>query len=381
MILFCGYLMALTKITGMVYYAVFLIAVTGYNVLFERRRGISIWKAIIGELTVRRVLQWMIPGFIYLFLMVSNKAFKILYMQGEYIQPMQLRPLKEAFLTFLQLNGMGLRWVIWIAAAASCVYILVRKKGKRIPVTEDGKCLCVGIIVSTAIFSGVLLVYNATGALARYTAQMNLFYCFLLAASVLSVFPCVRKQITAGIITGGILLAQTYVIFDPLIMKRDGMETGNGKKIYNLSNEISIDGKYRIYSEPLYVYNYSSGFYDGLISEMLKDIQPTEKDQFYILDLNEYEFQLHGMQYKMYWSPEKQRMVYSPGEGRVYLKAERLQTEDISQMDFPEDFYVVIASRVDDAAANACLTDYGYRSDCSIYSNLYGEMKASHYSK
>lgn len=380
MIAFCGYLMAFTKITGVVYYAVFLIAATGYRVITDHRKGEKFFRSVGRNLTIGRAFLWMLPGFLFLGLRYTKKFFMVQYMHGAHSEPFNLRKTEDVLLTIKQLSGDGFRWMFWVIMLVALIVCFCKKRRFGAELSKDGKEIVQGLIWATAAFCGVLLVYNATCVMARYTALMNVFYAVALADCMQILFQKEKFRTAAVSVVSAVLLLQTYITIDPMILSNDSMVTGTGKRVYNLTNEVSMHGKYRIYSEPLYAYNYSSGFYDDLISKMLCEIQPSGDEQIFVLDVDEYEFHFHGMQYKMYWDTKKKRMVYAPGENTVYLKEKEALTEDIcaGKISLPDAFYLVVAARVDESDAVKYLVENGYILSESTYENVYGAMRVKY---
>ena len=115
----------------------------------------------------------------------------------------------------------------------------------------------------------------------------------------------------------------------------------------------------------------------------MRKVKPTKKDQFYVLDIIDYELHLAGSanrNYKIYWDPSLKRRTYDKNnEKAIYLNERSITTEELSQKEvkLPESFYLIVVDRIKEERAVKALEKSGYSLErCFKAENSYGKMSA-----
>ena len=234
----------------------------------------------------------------------------------------------------------------------------------------------------------VLLIYNGIAELPRYTSLLNTSYFILLVMSLKVLF-CDNRRTTVSLCVLGVLfLIESYITIDPIIiLGRSPVETG-GLPLYKLSFDRDTReylGKtygrgYQCIGD-LYAYNTQYLFYNSLIEEMVETVEPTNDAEYCVLDIAPYELHLSGSsQYTFYWDTEKKKMVYQKNnKSTIKIKEQGIVTDSIEYVNFDNDFYLVVPSRVDEAEALMKLSARGYAiGSVKQYHNVDGAMRVYH---
>jgi hypothetical protein len=395
MIAFCGYLLFFSKITGGVFYVVFLISVTLFEIKHEYVG--SFFKRIQHWWQWSKCTLWMLPGVMYVLAMLFGDFFTIQHFSGSYIaDKVSSKSILSLGNTLIQSFGFGFRWIfVLLITYAFVAHVFYPERIRKI-LNSSGLGVMVATIISGFSIVLMLLLYKSDAECPRYTAILNSVYVILVP---ISVFVLCKTQKVRYIILSSImivLLVQTYWTIDPaILMHKSSIDTGE-KKLYRLALDgdsrpgmnlgIMNNTGYTAIGD-IYAYNFEYNFYNGLIQDMLEQICPTAEDMFYVLDVIEYELHLNGSQYQTYWNNKTKKIVYKKQNVEsVYLQVENIATNQIcaisrGNLKMQKDFYLIVPERVNKEAAIERLFDEGY---CVIGEyhpqNIYGTMGVYHFS-
>lgn len=405
MVSFCGFLLFFSKLSGGVFYTIFLIVATVYEVLTKYKGPIS--RRIVKWWKWSRSLLWMLPAFMYLPTMRWGEWLTIQHFSGASVSPSAASKEMISLLnTLVQSFVFGFRWLFVLLIILMIGVLLVRRlkrghnplRGSNVYSQEVLSQEGVGIMLATAAGGlavvVMLLLYNSDAECPRYTAPTNVMYALLVPVAI-----CVlcEKRRMRTIMTGLIavlLLIQTYWSIDPAITQtRTSIDTGTNQ-LYRLALEgdsredMNLGADYsRGYGSvgDIYAYNIEYNYYDGLIQEVLSEIEPDQDDRFYVLDVIDYELHLHGMQYYIYWNTEIKHSTYDGDDPHSIILSHRsVSTEEIVKSAAPQnslgkDFYLIVPARVDSDAALSTLKEGGFRI-LEEYGpqNIYGSMRVYH---
>lgn len=387
LVAFCGYLLAFNKVTGLVFYVFFLMAMALLEVISDK--GKPLFRRIRDWWDWKTVILWVAPAAIYAASVVMADDLTIQCFYGSYSgATIGLKSLRGLANTFMQSYVYGFRWLFMLfLVAAVILFLMKRRKISEIYTTEGVQMLlaaavgCLGVLLC-------LCIYRGDAECPRYTAMFNVFYALSFPLAVQALF---RKQVLRHAAGGGmalLLLVQTYWTIDPAIfLTSESIDTGK-TQLYKLA----LPGDPRVAMKlgtdygpgievpgDLYAYNLEYSFYDGLLDEMLTDISPDEETQFVLLDVINYELHLYGNHYKIYWNTRTEHRTYdSKDPDSIFLENERdVTTQQIcsGQARLDSHFYLLVPARVDASLAISALEADGYELTYeSMPENLYGEL-------
>lgn len=396
LICFSGYLLAFTKITGIVFYCGILFLV-GIKEMLEKPNQKIIDK-IIAWWSWKKIFLWILPAILFLITYMYGDHITTQNFYGTYVseQMISLGNWSHILNLSLQSFGFGFRWIVILLLGIALLKSFA--KSKKNIFTEFGKKIMFGVVGSCILTFIVLCLYNSDADCPRYTTIFNVFYVLCLPFIFHTLFGNKLPSKVMGITLMCLFLFQTYWTIDPLI-KNIGESTYTGKKnLYKLAlpndprdgmNLGNAYGTSQVLGD-LYTYNLEHAFYDNLLDQVLEDIQPTEGDQFFVLDIIDYELHLAGSanrNYKIYWNEKEHKRTYdSSKEHSIYLKECSLTSEqfknDIESLKLPSKFYLIIVSRVNGNDAINSIEKSGYKEFYSIHpENVYGKMSVYGYEK
>ena len=393
---FCGYLLCFTKISGAVFYVVFLIVATIVEVSI-RYHG-SLLHRIILWWNWKRCIIWVCPGVLYLASMAFGETFVIQHFNGaNLVSPIAKKPLVSIGNTIVQAFILGFRWLFVILIGLAIIAVLVSPKKKLLNIPREYLGIFIGTFFAGVAVISLLLLYNSDAECPRYTAIANVVYVILLPVAISILF---RKETLRCIVTGIIcvlLLVQTYWTIDPSIWLQKGAIDTGVKKLYRLA--LDADDRPgmnlgRWYGPgygsvgDIYAYNLEYNFIDGLLQMVLSEIKPSESDRFYVLDVIDYEYHLHGNQYFIYWNTRENHFTYDGSDSDSILlstgsiTSEELISGEPYSINMGIDFYLVVSYRVDDVNAIVALKQNGYKL-VETYSpkNMYGTIRIYHFER
>ena len=390
---FCGYLLAFNKITGLVFYVFFLLAVGVYEVLSTQ--GKNFFRKVLTWWDWKKVCLWVFPAVVYLCTTLVADDLTVLCFYGSYTEAsIGIKSLRGLANTGMQAFVYGFRWIFTLLTIFSAVLLLMRRRKLSDVLNTDGCAILAATIVGCAAILAVLCIYRGDAECPRYTAPLNVYYAIFLPIVLQLIFSG-RKALIAECILAGLLMIQLFCTIDPVILLTcDSIDTGK-KQIYKLAVKgdervamnLGIDyGRHIEVLGDLYVYNLEHTFYDDLLDQTLTDIEPTEDTQFALLDVIDYELHMYGNHYRIYWDAEKHHRTYDGNSSSsIFLKNERNVTTDMlidNQVELDPHFYLLVPARVDADEAIDAIQKNGYDLDQSkCYSNVYGKLFVYEFSK
>ena len=393
---FCGYLLAFTKITGLCFYVFYLIMIAGMDIL-QRTEG-NIFKNFVSWFSIKKVVLWVSPAVLFLLTLIIGDYFTIQNFYGTYVAESSLKfAVDIATLdTIVQAFGYGFRWLIlFMLLVALCVYGF--KNGKRI-LNEEGKIVYSAIFFAMLFVFLVLLLYNADANCPRYTAIMNVMYTFFVPLIVMILWNKNVFKVIGISFFAIIMLVQTYWTIDPLIIGTTTSIDIGKTKLYRLAApsddrpgmNIGLSWGRGYPSEcDIYTYNLQYSYADSLLNQLFREIEPTEEDIFYVLDLYEYDLHVSGSfnrNYKIYWDTEAGKRTYDKwNENSIYVPSSYITTDQFIGVDknsFPEHFYLIVHARINSAEAQGYLEEAGYKMMQTYHAeNLYGYIDIIEFKK
>ena len=391
LISFCGFLLAFTKITGLIFY-VFVLLIMFVLEIYQDK-GCSIVKRIIHWWDWSKIFLWVLPAVLFGITLLYGDHLTI---QNFYGSPagtqsmINFNYLPRIIITLLQTFIYGFRWIFTLGLLVSFFIILKRIKKNRVAGIIIENNLIVSTVLSFLCVLIMLCIYNGDAECPRYTAIFGLLFVLILPFCADIIFKKNRSKKLALIVISVLLIVQTFWTIDPSIfILNDSINTGK-KSVYRLA--LSIDdrpgmnlGKDYGPGHPvmcdLYAYNLEYSFYDDLIQKTFLKIQPQKEDIFYVLDIFEYELHISGSanrNYKIYWNTRQQRRTYdSVDKDSIYLNVSSITSEYLKQenLNLPDTFYLIVVDRVDESISLESVKNSGYTILDEIHpENIYGQL-------
>ncbi len=390
---FCGYLLAFTKITGLVFYVFLLIGFALIEVAslkegsyFEKIRHWWSWKT---------VGLWIFPAVCFLLAFFLGDYLTAQNFYGTYVAEdmVQMKSGIALANTLFQTFVWGFRWMIVIGFIITFVIRLLPGYTPKKIITTNGKKILYASLIAGAGTLLLLCLNNGDAECPRYTAIFNILYAIIIPYILISLFSDSLAQKVNATIIAAIFLVQTYWTIDPaLICLTPSIDTGK-KEIHKLA--LSPDDRpgmnlgvgYGLGIEVMgdvYTYNLEHAYYDNLLDQTFEKIAPTPDDSFYILDIIDYELHISGSyhrNYKIYWNSRLQKRTYDKwDENSMYLNVCSITTSNLcdtseGELDLPQSFYLVVVSRVNSDNSIRRLRQEGYEIKNEYHpENIYGRL-------
>lgn len=398
LIAFSGFLLCFTKISGLFFYAFFLIAATLVKILSNKDCGFA--KSFGLWWNWKKVLLWIIPAVFFVLCYISGDTLIMQNFYGTYQGGgIGLKHDRGLANTFLQSYVYGFRWLFLVILFLMVIVLIAKRKKIKKILSLDGLGILIGLTIGCLVTLFFLCINEGDAECPRYTAMFNCFYAFSFpfALQVL-----LRKEVFQKVLASlvvALLLVQTYWTIDPAILCLGGEKIDTGKKeIHKLAMAKDIrlamnlgtnyGPKVEVMGD-LYTYNLEHSFYDDLLDQALEKINPTEDDHFYLLDIIYYETHMIGNRYNIYWNSRLQNRTYD-GEDKdsIYLKNEKsitteeLTKKSIKSLSLEDTFYLMVVDRVDERKAIKALEKAGYNKTLEIHpENIYGKMSVYKFEK
>lgn len=389
LICFVGYLLAFTKITGIVFYCGVLLFV-GIKEIFDEDEN-TLLRKLASWWNWKKIILWLLPAILFLGTYLYGDHITIQNFYGTYVseQTLKLDNWRHFANVILQTFVFAFRWVILLLLILALLIFLFKKENTIF--TDFGKTIILGIITGFSLTLVVLCLYNSDADCPRYTTIFNLFYILFLPFIMGVLFKKNRYINMICMAMACLFLVQTYWTIDPFIKNiGESIDTGK-KKMYKLAlpndprvgmNLGSWYGQSQVLGD-LYTYNLEHAFYDNLLEQMLRDIQPRETDIFYILDIIDYEMHLIGNSnrtYEIYWNTETQTRTYNKwSKNNVYINEQEITTKMIQDYietsQLPSSFYLIVVPRINESKAINSIIGNGYEEVYSFHlENIYGKL-------
>lgn len=385
MVLFCGYLLCFTKITGAVLYVVFVFV----SYLLEINKDDIKLLHVFNKNKRENILFiiYMIPAFLFLISFFIGDWFIIQNFYGSSTVPIIG---KKSLVSFMNTSFQCFVWAFrWFFVFILGYYLFLKRKKVFLYdiITERAECLNVSVFIASLATYIMLIIYNGDAECPRYTAFMNVVYVFVFSVIINKVINKKKNRELITIFVSVILFLQAFITIDPSIISMcPSIDMGNNR-LYKLAfdndeRQTMNLGKNYSYGYgavcDLYAYNMEYNVYDSLLRELVTDNQIKDEDSFYLLDTIEYELHLGGsVQYNIYWN--NNNFTYDDSQREFKVNVRSVMTDNIvSEIDANkhEKIYLLVPMRVNEDAALRDLRDKGYIiKKCKVYSNPYGKIK------
>lgn len=395
---FCGYLLAFTKITGLFFYVVFLIVYAFCEVISRTEQNFI--KKVITWWKWKKIFWWVLPAFLYIPSMIEGDYLTGQSFYGTYVaeQMLKLKTGLALINTLMQSFVYGFRWLILVLFILASIIVVLHKRIKDVFSMQGIKTFVAAMIASLAVV-GLLCINNGDAECPRYTSILTVFYTLAIPTVAIVIFK--KKYLQKALIglLGMLLVIQTFWTIDPSIKVNKSIDTGK-KQIYKVAfgsdtrPGMNLGGTYGLGLEVMgdvYTYNLEYSMYDSLLQKLLSEINPTEEDNFYVLDILDYELHMCGSynrNYKIYWNSRLKRRTYdSEDKDSMYLNEHELLSEYLlntpkGKLDLPKHFYLVVVDRVNSDDAEARLEKEGYTMEKDyLAENIYGKLHMYEFKK
>lgn len=396
LVCFCGYLLAFSKITGLVFYVVFLLC-AGLMEVYRMKNG-NFMQRLLRWWNWKTVLLWMAPAVLFLPFTITDDKLASQSFYGSvsgspFGQKTAISLLNTVFQTFI----FGFRWLILLIVAVAMAMALIKRKNIKRIFTPDGRLLFFQTAASCLAVFVMFMVYNGNAECPRYTALFNVFYVLAIPFSIFMLTDKKSIRHFLLILLTILLSVQLFWTIDPtIIMINDGVYSGK-KNIFKLAlpndSRLSMSigagyGKgYQVYCD-LYVYNLEYGFLDDLLDKLLDDINPNEHFTLVILDVIDYEYHINGtdMHYPIYWNTRERHRTYDGNDAdSIYFSdVVSVTTDDIlsENSELKDRFYLLVPARIDSRKAISALEKQGYQRFYEKHpENVYGSISVFGFEK
>ena len=395
---FCGYLLAFTKITGLFFYVVFLIVYAFCEVVNRSEQNFI--KKVFAWWEWGKVFWWVLPAFLYVPSMIEGDYLTGQSFYGTYVadQMLKLKTGVALINTLMQSFVYGFRWLVLALVIVAGILLVLRKNVRDVFSAQGIKTFTAAMIASLAVV-GLLCINNGDAECPRYTSILTVFYTLAIPAVAIVILK--KKYLQKALIglLGMLLVIQTFWTIDPSIKVNKSIDTGK-KQIYKVAfgsdtrPGMNLGGTYGLGLEVMgdvYTYNLEYSMYDSLLQKLLSEINPTEEDNFYVLDILDYELHMCGSynrNYKIYWNSRLKRRTYdSEDKDSIYLNEHELLSEYLlntpkGKLDLPKHFYLMVVDRVNSDDAEVRLEKEGYTMEKEyLAENIYGKLHMYEFKK
>ena len=396
---FCGFLLCFSKVTGAELYVVFL-AVAALCEVISQYQG-NLIKRICNWWKWGKCLLWMLPAVLYgLYLLFLQSWINLQatvfsspgYISGGFgssgIHLAVISPTAQQDVV-LQSFVFGFRWLFVLLILIGTVLMIERRKEYKKYVNQDGLYTIVAASAASVSLAVGFLIVSMSTRYGRYTAPLNAWYALCLPLSIRLIFS--RKtlqQLCAGILTV-LLLVQTYWTIDPSIPMFHGGEDSGKKTLYTLTNSVLyiLNSSSRLGECP--AYNMEYNYYNSLIQDTLRSLNPSSGVPCYVLDVDVYELELNGVQWQfpIVWNTRLGRLNYDWDDpDAVKLNVRDMSSKSLltqkEQLNLPERFYLFVPARIKESSVLQRLEEDGYDTVGAYHAeNIYGMMTTYEFSK
>lgn len=386
----CGFLLGLTKITGLAFYVLILLFVAAVDI-FLKRGYADAWKE---HFKIGRLFRWMMPAFMYLILLLygddlTSQAFFGTYVATEGI--IDIFDVDQFANTLLQSFVFCFRWLLVGLLLASILCVVKKREGLRL-IKNEQKMLFLALPIASVLTILVLCIYNSDANCPRYTTILSPLYALMLPFAVRVLFPAKwENRISLALLAA--LSIQTFVTIDPaIILYCQKADTGSFP-LYKLAYREDQRPGMNLVSGPndsidmlgdLYTYNLQYSFYDSLLDKALSIIEPDEETIVYALNVGTYEVNLSGKgfgSYNIYYNPSTGRRSFFRDAESVHVDFRDLKLDEDEEIsdDYGvgtcKSFWIVAPHRVYRQSIIKSLEETGYFVEYQEkISNVYGSL-------
>jgi len=357
--IFFGIVLVLTKEPGVIIYSAFIGAVAlttffGYKEanIFERAK-----KSFLSS----RFLSNLVPPVIFLvFFVVSREItltnsfllseeisleaptrdmFTLLSWNNDGMWCFGFKPdyILQWLITFFISNSIWLTSLVCISGLAVHLYKVQKKRQIKLFSAESVPAF-IGIISLLAAYTVFTCLY-----LIEYCPRYVTIGGFCLAVfAFASVHVLFRKKTGRNIVLGMLaflFLVQTYINVDPYMHLRSFYVYTGKRFIYGaIYSEVPAE-----WSGDSRNYNYEYRFYESLLKQILRQINPNEDTIIAQAIVTNVEINLCGLETSVYWNTRTKKRTYDYKDpDSIYLKIPVLkEPEEVQKYVFPDTFYLL----------------------------------------
>lgn len=384
-ICFIGLLLCFTKITGMFFYSFILF----FYVIFSATQSKSNYIiAIIKTLNFKKIVLWIIPVISMFFIMIFGDYFTSQNFYGTYVSDhlIKIGDINQIANTFLQAFIFGFRWIFSLLLIITVITCIKKRNLNKIVNIECIPIVNSLLITFVAVFL-LLCLYASDANCPRYTTVFGTIYILLLPFIYNQLFKFKTSRNAFLVFLSCILFIQLFWTIDPSItLYCKKIYMGNSyqyKLAYNKDNRPGMNltsGKNQEFPilGDIYINNLQINFYDELLTSGLKKISFNKSDVFYSLDIAEYEIDLSGHAYNIYYDFSSRKRTYSENEDTALLSFGILYSKDIFNSNYtglPNSFVLIIPYRVySSEVIKKLISDGYYISERTDEYNIYGKI-------
>lgn len=386
-----GFLLALTKVTGIVFYCILLMVAIIMEVSRGGSGGLQFLKKYLGP---KRLCLWMMPAFMYLGLLIFGDDLTTQAFFGTYVS-------KEGMIDWFDVNQIAntllhsfvfcFRWLIIIMLLMALLISLKRRNAPEI-VSLKSISILKSIPIATALTVMVLCIYNSDANCPRYTTFLSPIYALLMPFALKTIIPH-RWERRALYALLALMIVQSVITIDPAIIQYcSKLETGS-HPLYKLAYRNDKRPGMNLISGPngstnmlgdLYTYNLQYSYYDDLLEKALKVIKPNQNTTVYSYNLGTYEMNLSGRgygSYNIYYDPTSGKRNFNDGGENILISFKELDLtgvdneSTVEEKGLPRSFWVLIPYRLDLKSAIVNISELGYRVESEMkLSNFFGSL-------
>jgi hypothetical protein len=357
--IFFGIILVLTKEPGVVIYSAFIGAVA--LTAFFRYKKANIFERAKRSFLSFEFLSNLAPPIIFLvFFVVSREItltnsfllseeisleaptrdmFTLLSWNndGRWCFGFKPRYILEWLITFFVSNSIWLTSLVCISGLVVYIYKL-QKKRQIIILSAENTPAFIGIISLLAAYTVFTCLY-----LIEYCPRYVTIGGFCLAVfAFASVHVLFRKKAVRNIVLGMLallFLVQTYINVDPYMHLRSFSVYTGKRFIYGSIYKEVPKG----WTGDSRNYNYEYCFYESLLKQILRQINPDEDTIIAQAMVTHPELALCGLETSIYWNTRTKKRTYDYKDpDSIYLKVPVLnEPEDVQKYVFPDTFYLL----------------------------------------
>jgi hypothetical protein len=357
--IFFGIILVLTKEPGVIIYSAFIGAVA--LTTFFRFREARFLERVKKSFLSFKFLSNLVPPVIFLiFFVVSREItltnsfllseeisleaptrdmFTLLSWNNEGMWCFGFKPsyILQWLITFFVSNSIWLTSLVCISGLAVYIYKLQKKRQIKILSAESVPAF-IGIISLLAAYTVFTCLYLIEFC-PRYVTVGGFCLAVFAFASVHVLF---RKRLGRNIVLGMLailFLVQTYINVDPYMhLKSYNAYTGKRFIYGGINKEVPAE-----WSGDSRNYNYEYCYYESLLKQILRQINPEEDTIIAQAMVTNVEINLCGLETSVYWNTRTKKRTYDYKDpDSIYLKIPVLkEPEEVQKYVFPDTFYLL----------------------------------------
>jgi len=245
-------------------------------------------------------------------------------------------------------------YLLLLFAAIAAAFFRTIKKRKKIDSIFADPDAFKGVLFGFTIFLIFIIFLFVSTPCPRYSEPLTLLGSIAGVALIKYIWE--NRKITTAImlIVVSLFTLQCYYSADPSMKQNYSLDLGN-QKIYGPTKSVmAADCNLTLLNE-MYAYNRLSTYADSLLTEAVRQINPTKDTVFYACGLDLDEIYSAG---RLYWNPKTRQFDADSSTDNFSLTIKILDEYALmsdSPMSFDSDFYVILPARKDNNALKSVL--------------------------